>query len=204
MSKFKFEDFKINYQAIRLMKNYLTDGQFIRLFKGYDVNHFIFDDGFIYERILHKVSIGYLDLSLDDNDSVGRQKLRALGCSYNIFATMKLKDAPEGYESFRDNYEIVLIEIVKEDYDKFVMAMSSVINTAFNDRDVEYFELLRSVLKLGYPNIPKGIKRNPMKFNHYYNYIDIEREHCKIEKVVLEELKQYLYDNINREDLTIL
>lgn len=200
-NNYDLSKFEINYQLIRILNKNMSQGQFVNLCKGFSTNYFIIDAGFIHEKILNKMTIGYLDIIQPDDDSIGRQRMRAKKCEYRVYGSMRLKDPEDSYYSYiKERYKIVIVDIHKSDYEKFKSAMSSVINIAFNNRELEYFEVLASVLEFAY-SIIKNTKRdrinmikNNIKWEAYEQYYVTMRLYLKNLSLLLEKLSNK--DNI--------
>lgn len=197
-NNYDLSKFEINYQLIWLLNKCMSQGQFVNLCKGFSTNYFIIDSGFIHEKILNKMTIGYLDIIQPDDDSIGRQRMRAEKCEYRVYGSMRLKDPEDSYYSYiKERYEIVIVDIHKSDYKKFKSAMSSVINIAFNNRELEYFEVLASILEFAY-SIIKNTKRdrinmikNNIKWEAYEQYYQSSLSYIKNLQLILEALHKH-------------
>ena len=141
-NKYDLYKLDINYKSIYIYNKYLTQKQFVKMYKGVDSNFFILDSGFIHEKILNRITIGFLDISQPDNDSIGRQRLRAADCEYRVMASLKLKNLEDPYFSYiRDRYEMVLVDIQKVDY---VVTLQTTTNTFSVHSLEDYYDLISS------------------------------------------------------------
>lgn len=126
--------------------NYIDTGNFIDIFKNFDLGYIALFPG-VFNQFIGKNSVVYVDIFLEESDDYyGKQKLRSDEISYKTI--VKMSPPQSLVYKIPDFYELHLLEIKEEDRKKFDSAIQAVKNKAFNDRDTGFFTTMMLVFKI--------------------------------------------------------